>query len=111
MPRITFLPAQTSVEVDTNTKLLLAGRKAGVDLRFGCASCRCGTCGVLVVNGADKLSSMKQDELILLKKLKLPTDSTIRMACQARAMGDCTIDLDFQNQYTPDDYNLFDEDS
>lgn len=110
MPRILFTPAQTSVDIDPNTKLLLAGRKAGVGIRFGCASCRCGTCGVQVIAGADQLSPMKPDEEKLLKRLKLSTDGSVRLACQARAQGDCVIDLDFQDTYHPEDINLLDED-
>lgn len=106
MPRIAFSPAQKSVEVDKNTKILVAGKKAGVDIRFGCASCRCGTCGVKIIEGESQLSAMKPDETKLLKRLKLPTDGTVRLACQARALGDCTVDLDFQDTYNPEDGGL-----
>ncbi|WP_141731230.1 2Fe-2S iron-sulfur cluster-binding protein [Oligoflexus tunisiensis] len=110
MPRILFTPAQKFAEVDPNTKILLAGRKAGVNVRFGCASCRCGTCGVKITEGADQLSPMKTDEEKLLKRLKLPLDGTVRLACQARINGDCEIDLDFQDTYNPEDINFLDED-
>lgn len=112
MPKVTFLPEQKSVEVDDKTKLLLAGKKAGVTIRFACASCRCGTCGVAVVAGHQALSAMKDDELKMLKRLKLPLDGSIRLSCQARIQGDCSIDLDFQNQYdTPDDFEDQDDES
>lgn len=110
MPRVTFTPDQKFSEVDPNTKILLAGRKAGVGIRFGCASCRCGTCGVLITAGANQLSAMKPDEEKLLKRLKLPLDGSVRLACQARAMGDCVIDLEFQDTYNPEDINLLAED-
>ena len=110
MPQVTFTPAQQSVVVDSNTKVLLAGRKAGVDVRFGCASCRCGTCGVKILEGADQLSTIKPDEAKLLKRLKLETDGSVRLACQARVNGDCKIDLTFQDTYTPDDVDLLAED-
>jgi len=110
MPRVTFVPAQKSAEVDANTKLLLCGRKAGAEVRFGCASCRCGTCGVKILAGVEQISPMKPDEEKLLKRLKLVTDGSVRLACQARAMGDCVVDLDFQDTYTPDTVSLVDED-
>lgn len=110
MPRILFTPSQKFTDVDNNTKILLAGRKAGVEVRFGCASCRCGTCGVKITEGAERLSAMKPDEAKLLKRLKLPTDGTVRLACQARVNGDCMVDLDFQDTYNPEDINLLDED-
>jgi ferredoxin len=102
MPRIVFLPHQESSDVDPNTKVLVAGRKAGANIRYGCASCRCGTCGVKVMQGADQLSPMRADEEKLLKRLKLNTDGSIRLACQARVQGDCSIDLSFQDTYDPD---------
>jgi ferredoxin len=110
MPRILFTPSQKFADVDSNTKILLAGRKAGAEVRFGCASCRCGTCGVKLTEGAQHLSPMKPDEEKLLKRLKLPTDGTVRLACQARINGDCVVDLDFQDTYNPEDINLLDED-
>ncbi len=108
MPRLTFLPSQKFTEVEPQTKILLGGRKAGVDIRFGCAACRCGMCGVRIVAGQETLSPMKSTEVELLRRLKLTTDGSVRLACQARLDGDCTVDLDFQDTYNPDD--SFDDD-
>ena len=102
MPLLRFLPSQKSGEIASNTKLLISGRQLGVDIRFGCAACRCGTCAVRVTEGQSQLTPLRKDEEALLKKLKLSTDGSIRLACQARVIGDCTVDLDFQDQYTPD---------
>jgi ferredoxin len=65
---------------------------------------------VKVIDGAQTLTAMKPDEEKLLKRLKLPTDGSVRLACQARVNGDCVIDLDFQDTYNPEDINLLDED-
>lgn len=102
MPRIEFRPDKRSAEVDEKTKILLSARKAGVAIRFACASCRCGTCAVRILDGKDRLSPMKEDEAKLLARLSLPGDGTIRLSCQTRILGDCTIDLDFQNEYDSD---------
>ena len=102
MPKVIFTPSQKSAEVEPKTKLLLAGRKAGVEIRFACASCRCGTCAVLVrsaTSGVSPMSPMKAEETKLLTRLKLSTDGSIRLACQARVESDCSIDLDFQETY------------
>lgn len=100
MPKVTFTPANTSSEVPENTKILVAANKIKQDLRFGCASCRCGTCAVRVTG---KLSPMKENEKKLLEDMKLPTSGDIRLSCQARVEDeDITVDLDFQNQYSPD---------
>ncbi len=102
MPLLRFLPSQKNGEIASNTKLLISGRQLGVEIRFGCAACRCGTCAVRITEGQSHLTPMRKDEENMLKKLKQTTDGSIRLACQARVLGDCTIDLDFQDQYTPD---------
>ena len=102
MPTVTFKPVGTCVTVDPNTKLLVAATRNKVAIRFGCASCRCGTCGVKVA-GAAELTPMKPDEKALLKRMDLATDGTIRLACQTRILdGAVEVDLDFQDTYSPD---------
>jgi ferredoxin len=102
---VTFLPMQVAVQVDAGTKILVAAKRAKVDIRFGCASCRCGTCGVKIVQGYEHLSAMKSDERELLSKMGLSTTGEIRLSCQARVeRGNVQVDLDFQNTYSPDDY-------
>jgi ferredoxin len=103
MPKVTFLPSETSIEVAEKTKLLVAGRKAKVPIRFGCASCRCGTCAVRLQGSKAELSPMKDDERELLSRMKLPVDGPIRLSCQARILaGEAVVDLDFQDEYSPD---------
>ncbi|MGE0171148.1 MAG: 2Fe-2S iron-sulfur cluster-binding protein [Oligoflexales bacterium] len=103
MPTVIFLPSGIRSEVDDNTKILLAAKKAKVDIRFGCAACRCGTCGILLKDGRANLSEMKENERELLERINLTTDGTVRLACQARILKDtATVDLDFQNTYSPE---------
>lgn len=93
---------QQSVEVAANTKVLAAANRQKIPLRFGCASCRCGTCAVAVtLNG--EVKPMQADERALLTRMNLPTDATVRLACQTRILaGEMTVDLAFQNTYSPD---------
>jgi ferredoxin len=104
MPTIRFLPQGVAFEVEENTKLLVAANRNRIPIRFGCASCRCGTCGVKVEAARGALSDMKDPEKQLLSRMGLATDGTVRLACQTRLMKDkVTVDLDFQNTYSPDD--------
>lgn len=102
MPTVRFLPSQTSIDVEENTKILVAGRRARVPIRFGCAACSCGTCAVRVeVRGT--LSAMKENERALLERMKLPIDGSVRLSCQARIIqGAADVDLAFQDTYSPD---------
>ena len=103
MPKVVFLPDNDDVEVAAETKILVAAKKGKVDIRFGCASCRCGTCGVKILDPAS-LDKMGKPELDLLTRMRLPSDGTIRLACRARIVKDeCRVDLDFQDTYSPDD--------
>lgn len=102
MPKLIFQPASLVVEAEENTKVLAAANRNKVQMRFGCASCRCGTCAVKV-SAPGNLSPMKSDERNLLERMKLETDGTVRLACQARIMSDVVeIDLTFQDTYSPD---------
>jgi ferredoxin len=102
MPKLFFTPAGVNFEVESNTKILAAANRNKVVMRFGCASCRCGTCAVKV-SAPGNLSPMKSDEKNLLERMKLDLDGSVRLACQARIMqSEVIIDLDFQDTYSPD---------
>lgn len=102
MPKITFTPQGIGIEVDPQTKVLAAAIRSKAPIRFGCASCRCGTCGVSI-SGDGKLTAMKPDEKALLTRMQLPVDGSVRLACQTRILnGEIAVDLDFQNTYSPD---------
>lgn len=101
MPKFIFLPNNVDVEVEENTKILVSARRANVPIRFGCGAGLCGMCAVKTEGGV--LSDMKEKERLLLNKIKLKTDGTIRLACQAKIIsGVCKIDLNFQSTYSPD---------
>ncbi len=71
-------------------------------MRYGCVSCRCGTCAVKV-DPAANLMPMADDERALLDNMKLPIDGSIRLSCQTRIKdGTVNVDLDFQDKYSPD---------
>ena len=75
--------------------------KNKIPIRFGCASCRCGTCAVRV-SGNGELSPMADNEKELLATMSLSTGGDIRLSCQARALdGTTEVDLDFQDEYDP----------
>lgn len=102
MPKVTFKPANVSIDMQSDAKILLCARKAGVPLRYGCASCRCGTCAVKV-SPDQALLAMKSEEKDLLAKMKLPTNGSVRLSCQAKVVSDVEVDVSFQDTYSPDD--------
>ena len=89
---------------EAQTKILTAAVRAKIKMRFGCASCRCGTCGIKVLE-PEALITMGRDEKALLERMGLDaSNGFIRLACRAKITGhhNVTIDLSFQDQYTPD---------
>ena len=104
MAKIRFIPIEKSIDAIADQKLLVAARKNNIPIRYGCASCRCGTCAVKISTpGAfHPMSSIESD---LLSRMRLPTTGEIRLACQARqtAQVDTSVDLSYQDTYSPDD--------
>ena len=98
MPRVTFLPANQTVEYEPGSlpyqgeglreSLLDAALNAGVDLRHLCCGiCACITCHVIVERGDENLSLMEKDEEDRLYRLpNLSVHS--RLACRAVVRGD-----------------------
>lgn len=102
MPKLIFQPGDIAVEAESNTKVLAVANRNKIAMRFGCASCRCGTCAVKV-SSPQNLSAMKPDEKALLERMRLDSSGIIRLACQARIMeNEVEIDLSFQDTYSPD---------
>ncbi len=109
MPKIKFLPQNVVLDAEKDSKILVVARRGKIPIRFGCASCRCGTCAV-AVKGQENLSSMEADERALLERLRLTTEGSVRLSCRAKILqGEVEVDLDFQETYQP--FTDFEEES
>ena len=85
--RVTFLPADLTVEVDDGTSILDAALNHGVDLEHNCGgNCACSTCHVIVREGMDHLSERSEEEEDQLDDAEGLT-LTSRLACQAKISG------------------------
>ncbi len=102
MPKITFLPSHTIVDVNVDSKVLASAIRNKIPIRYGCGACRCGTCGIAVDDSSAKLSEIDIHEMAMLKKIGLATDGSVRLACKTKIIsGDLIVDLDFQDTYSP----------
>lgn len=82
------------------TKILGVAKDNSVAIRYGCGSCRCGTCAIKLTSGS--LSLMQEDEKELLKDMEILDGNRVRLSCRARLTHEnCTVDLNYQNQYDP----------
>lgn len=94
MPQVTIQNIGRTIEVAPNANLREALLAAGVPLHGGMScllNCRghglCGTCEILVIEGAESLTPRTPREL---KKLRT-WDTSRRLACQSAIIGDHDI--------------------
>lgn len=87
-------------EARVGRKLLALALKNKIEINYGCAACRCGTCAVRLLSG--KASSMDEEEKKLLTKMDILDGERIRLSCKAKLTEESLeIDMKFQNDYDP----------
>ena len=101
--KVTFEPAQVTVEVDPEEypcggegepgSLLDVALSNGVRIEHACGGQgACGTCHVIVLTGAENLSEADDDELDALDQVPGNTLDS-RLACRAVVRGDVTVNI------------------
>lgn len=89
MAEITFLPAERVVAVKEGKTILDATLDHNVEIGHACGgSCACATCHVVVVEGMDHLSPMREEERARLEKSAEGLTPSSRLACQIRRRTD-----------------------
>ena len=94
MPRVTFIhPEGKSGDVSENVTLLEAAETLGFPLNHDCGgNASCSTCRVEVIWGGENLSEIDFEEQDLLDREAL-TESYHRLSCQARVLGEVTVQV------------------
>jgi len=108
MPKVTFLPANVTVEFDPETmpykehglkgSVLDIAINCGVHLEHACGgNCACTTCHVVVKSGDENLSEAEDDEL---DRLDTAADLTLhsRLGCQCIVKGDVVVEIPAWNR-------------
>jgi 2Fe-2S ferredoxin len=108
VPKVTFLPANQTVEFDLENlpyqghgkpgSLLDIAMNFGVHLEHACGgSCACTTCHVVVKEGEANLSPMEDDEA---DRLDMAADLTLhsRLGCQCVVKGDVVVEIPAWNR-------------
>ncbi len=108
MPKVSFLPANVTVEFDPETmpykehgkpgSLLDVALNFGIELEHACGgNCACTTCHVIVREGEANLSEMEEDEA---DRLDLAAGLTLhsRLACQCVVHGDVVVEIPSWNR-------------
>ncbi len=103
MPKVTFLPANVTVEFQIGKlpylghgkpeSLLDVALNFGIPLEHACGgNCACTTCHVVVRSGEENLTPMEDDEA---DRLELAAGVTLhsRLACQSVVTADVTVEV------------------
>ena len=94
-PEVVFLPGGMRIRVRPGLCLDQAAREAGADLQNVCSGLgKCGKCRIRVVSARrveTALSPPSEEELRALSPKEV--DAGWRLACQARVLGDLTVDI------------------
>jgi ferredoxin len=106
MPKVTFVKEKKEIEIPVGANLRQEARKAGIEVYPGAIertfNCRgfgvCGTCRVHVKAGMENLSPKTLMEKANLNLHPLTMfaaighEDEIRLSCQVKVNGDCTIE-------------------
>lgn len=108
MPKVTFLPANQTLEFESGKlpysdhgkpeSILDLALNKGFHLDHACGgSCACTTCHVIVLEGQENLSEPEDDEL---DRLDMAAGLTLRsrLGCQAVIKGDVTVEIPAWNR-------------
>lgn len=93
-PEVTIVPDERRIAAVAGSTLLELVERHGVPIEAGCRMGMCGSDPVCVVDGAENLSPVGDEERTTIERLGLA--STTRMACCARVAGAVTISLEPQ---------------
>ena len=87
-------PLGVEFPVRAGESVMSAGQRAGLKWPTVCSGmAQCGWCHVAVVESAEPLGPLGQQEAIILKHaLNKPADGSVRLACQLKPKGDLVIE-------------------
>jgi 2Fe-2S ferredoxin len=94
MPTIIVQPSGIRIEAATNDTVMGAANASGYYWPTTCGGeCRCTTCAITVISGAENLSELGRAESKTLMQERGPKAiaSGMRLACQARVQGDIEV--------------------
>lgn len=84
MARIIFAEDEVEIEVADGARLQDAIAQAGASIEFGCREGECATCIVEILEGADNLTPINENEDVTL--MDDEKERGVRLACQLRIL-------------------------
>lgn len=91
MPKVHITTDDLTIEVPDGYALIDMCEDHDTSILFGCRDGACGACMVRVLEGADHLNPMGEDEKDFLETMAAEPDE--RLACQCKVSGDIKIEV------------------
>ena len=91
MPKVQVTTDDLNIDVKDGYALIDMCEDHDTSILFGCRDGACGACMVKLLEGADKLSPMQDDEKDFLETMAAEPDE--RLACQCKVYGDVKLEV------------------
>ena len=91
MPKVHITTDDKIIEVPDDYQLIELCEEHDTSILFGCRDGACGACMIRVLEGAENISPMKDDERDFLETMA--AEENERLACQCRVRGDVKIEV------------------
>lgn len=91
MPKVTITTDKKTLDVPLDYALIDMCEDHDTSILFGCRDGACGACMVRVLQGAENLSPMQDDERDFLETMAAEPNE--RLACQCKVKGDVTLEV------------------
>ena len=91
MPKVTIVTDKKTIDVPDGYALIDMCEDHDTSILFGCRDGACGACMVRVLEGAENLSPMQDDERDFLETMAAEPNE--RLACQCKVRGDVKLEV------------------
>ena len=91
MHKITITTDDKTIEVRDQYPMIDMSEEHDTSILFGCRDGACGACMIKVIDGAENLTSMGEDEKDFLATMAAEPEE--RLACQCKVLGDVKIEV------------------
>lgn len=91
MPKVHVTTDDLSIEVKDGYAMIDMCEDHDTSILFGCRDGACGACMIRVLEGADNLSKMQDDEKDFLETMA--AEDNERLACQCKVYGDVKVEV------------------
>ena len=91
MPKVTIKTDNKTIEVAQGYAMIDLCEDHDTSILFGCRDGACGACMIRVLEGAENLSPIRDDERDFLETMAAEPNE--RLACQSKVLGDVKVEV------------------